>query len=103
MKKPRVRSKPATEGETVVGGTYCRWRLEEAKSRFSEVVRQARSTGPQVVTLHGREAVVVVAAEEFARLQGGTTSQSLHAFLSSSPLAELEFGDEGFVASVRDV
>lgn len=54
----------------VLGGAYRRWRLEEAKARFSEVVRQARAIGPQVVTLHGQEAVVVLSVEEFARLQG---------------------------------
>ena len=44
------------------------WRLEEAKSRFSEVVRRARSEGPQRVTVRGRDAVVVIAADEFDRL-----------------------------------
>jgi prevent-host-death family protein len=45
------------------------WQLQEAKQRFSEVVRRALSSGPQVVTRHGRAAVVVVAAAEFGRLR----------------------------------
>lgn len=44
------------------------WPLQDAKARFSEVVRAARAAGPQRVTLHGRDAVVVVAAEEWDRL-----------------------------------
>jgi prevent-host-death family protein len=44
------------------------WQLQEAKRRFSEVVRRALDRGPQVVTRHGRKAVVVLAAEEFERL-----------------------------------
>ena len=36
------------------------WKLEDAKNRFSELVRRARSEGPQVVTKHGRESVVVI-------------------------------------------
>ncbi|MBA2414895.1 MAG: type II toxin-antitoxin system prevent-host-death family antitoxin [Geodermatophilaceae bacterium] len=43
------------------------WQLQEAKQRFSELVRKAESEGPQVVTRNGREVVVVVSAEEFHR------------------------------------
>ena len=44
------------------------WRLEEAKARFSEVVRRARTEGPQHVTVRGEPAVVVISAEELRRL-----------------------------------
>jgi antitoxin Phd len=44
------------------------WRLEEAKARFSEVVRRARTEGPQHVTVRGEPAVVVISAEELQRL-----------------------------------
>ena len=40
------------------------WKLQDAKARFSEVVRRARTDGPQRVTIHGRDAVVIVAAED---------------------------------------
>jgi prevent-host-death family protein len=43
------------------------WSVQDAKNRFSEVVEAARR-GPQTVTKHGRPAVVVVAADEYARL-----------------------------------
>lgn len=46
------------------------WQLQEAKQRLSEVVRRALEDGPQVVTRHGREAVVVVSVEQFAKLEG---------------------------------
>lgn len=39
------------------------WSLQEAKARFSEVVRRARAVGPQVVTVRGKEAVVILPAE----------------------------------------
>ena len=45
------------------------WKLEDAKARFSEVVRRARGDGPQRVTVRGKAAVVVVSAEDFQRLQ----------------------------------
>lgn len=44
------------------------WRLEEAKARFSEVVRRARTEGPQHVTVRGQQAVVVISVEELALL-----------------------------------
>ncbi len=45
-----------------------RWPLQDAKNRLSEVVRQASDEGPQIITLRGDDAVVVVAAAEYARL-----------------------------------
>ncbi len=41
------------------------WQLQEAKQRFSELVRRTLADGPQVVTRHGEEVVVVVAATDF--------------------------------------
>lgn len=49
--------------------SHAGWKLEDAKARFSELVRRARSEGPQRVTVRGRDAVVVIAAEEFDRSQ----------------------------------
>jgi prevent-host-death family protein len=48
--------------------TNSTWQLQEAKNRFSEVVEQALQQGPQTVTRHGREAVVIMAYEEFRRM-----------------------------------
>lgn len=62
------------------------WKLEDAKNRFSEVVRLARADEPQLVTRNGREAVVVLSAEEYTRL---TTPQNLVRFFRESPLAEV--------------
>ena len=46
------------------------WQLQEAKQKFSELVRRTLEEGPQVVTRHGEEVVVVVPAEEFRRMNG---------------------------------
>ncbi len=45
-----------------------RWKLEDAKARLSEVVRLAGTAGPQLVTIRGREAAVIVTPEEYKRL-----------------------------------
>ncbi len=44
------------------------WQLQDAKNRFSEVVKKAREEGPQSVTVHGQPAAVVVSALEFEAL-----------------------------------
>lgn len=79
------------------------WRLQDAKARFSEVVRRVRRDGPQHVTVHGREEVVVVAAEEFDRLLGERTGAALIAALQACPETEFEFGALGESLPVRDV
>lgn len=38
------------------------WQVQEAKNHFSEMIEQALSDGPQVITRHGRPVVRVVAA-----------------------------------------
>jgi prevent-host-death family protein len=80
-----------------------RWRLQDAKARFSELVRLAHSQGPQRVTLHGRDAVVVVDAAEFARLQGRRTGQLLIDALQASPHREIEIAPRRSKMPVRAV
>ena len=67
-----------------------RWPLQDAKARFSELVRRVRSEGPQLVTVHGRDEVVVVAAEEFRRLKGDRTGKALVAAMQASPFREID-------------
>jgi len=65
------------------------WQLQEAKQRFSEIVRQAHDDGPQIVTRHGEEVAVVVSIEEYRRLSG--SKPDFKDFLLSAPdLAALE-------------
>jgi prevent-host-death family protein len=46
------------------------WQVQDAKQRFSELLRAARSDGPQVVTRHGEAIAVVVDIAEYRRLKG---------------------------------
>lgn len=41
------------------------WKLQDAKARFSELVRKARAGAPQTVTVRGKEAVIVLDPERF--------------------------------------
>jgi prevent-host-death family protein len=80
-----------------------RWRLQDAKARFSELVRLAHSEGPQHVTLHGRDAVVVVDADEFQRLKGAQTGQSLVDALQATPHQGVEIEPRRSAMPVRTV
>ena len=63
------------------------WQIQSAKARFSEVFRRARAEGPQRITRQGKEAVVMVAEEQFERLVGKSRQpRSLVEFLRNSPL-----------------
>jgi prevent-host-death family protein len=80
-----------------------RWRLQDAKARFSEVVREAQQRGPQRVTLHGRDAVVIVGAAEFDRLQRPLTGRDIIDALAGSPLADVPFERLSVKSKVRDI
>ncbi|NEW89767.1 type II toxin-antitoxin system Phd/YefM family antitoxin [Rhodopseudomonas sp. WA056] len=80
-----------------------RWPLQDAKTRFSEVVRRARDEGPQLVTVHGRDEVVVVAADEFRRLKGDRTGAALVEAMQASPHKEIPLTPKRVRMPVRDV
>lgn len=62
-RKARHSIKPPTAAKVAA-----QWKLEDAKARLSEVVRQAATAGPQLVTVRGREAAVVLSPEHYRQL-----------------------------------
>lgn len=64
------------------------WQLQEAKNRFSELVDKAVEGGPQVVTRHGKETVVVVSVDDYARLT--RPKKRLVQFIRESPMVQTE-------------
>jgi len=61
------------------------WQLQDAKSKFSNLVDKAQHNGPQVVTKNGKDAVVVMSIDEYKKLIKPKTN--LVKFFQSSPLA----------------
>ncbi len=86
-------------GRTLPG----RWPLQQAKAQFSELVRKAQTQGPQHVTVHGRDSVVVLSEDDYARLKGERSGQLLVDLLASSPLRDVEFEHARVRGPVRDV
>lgn len=62
------------------------WSVAEAKARFSSLIEQAQSKGPQVITRHGQAAAVVVSPEEWERKT--KRSGNLAEFFATSPLRD---------------
>ena len=79
------------------------WPLQNAKSRFSELVRRVKNEGPQHVTIHGRDEVVVVSAEEFRRLNGSETGQAIVDACQASPHQNFDIEPARMPMPVRDV
>jgi prevent-host-death family protein len=79
------------------------WVLQDAKARFSELVRRVRSEGPQHVTVHGRDEVVVIASEDFRRLTGEQTGRALVDAIQSSPHRDIHVAVPRMPMPVRDV
>jgi len=65
------------------------WQLQDAKSKFSQVVDNAMHSKPQFVTKHGNNAVVVLSFEDYKRIIKPKTN--LVTFLRNSPLSEIDF------------
>lgn len=72
------------------------WALQDAKNKFSQVVDKAMTEGPQTVTRHGRECVVVLSTKEYRQ---AACKESLSAFFKKSPLR----GEELNVERSRDL
>lgn len=95
-------AKSETRTENGVALT-ARWRLQDAKARFSEVVKRAREHGPQRVTLRGKDAVVIVSAEDYDRNREHHTGRRLVEALAASPLRDIQFERPFITGPVRDV
>jgi prevent-host-death family protein len=80
-----------------------RWRLQDAKARFSELVRRAREKGPQRVTVHGKDAVVVVDANEWDRLNKPISGRDLVEALAKAPLRDVPIERLSVKSRIRDV
>jgi prevent-host-death family protein len=62
------------------------WQLQEAKNKLSQVVEEAISNGPQVITKRGVEAVIVLSYVEYRKMI--SLQKPLSVFFQESPLAQ---------------
>ena len=62
------------------------WQLQEAKNKFSKLVERAQHEGPQFVTKHGKESVVILSVEEYKKIV--KPKSNLVQFIQTSPLSK---------------
>jgi antitoxin Phd len=77
------------------------WQLQEAKARLSEVVRLCVQEGPQILTVRGKEEVVILSKQEYELLIG--SKPNLFEFMRHSPLKGLEISFERDQSSNREI
>ncbi len=82
------------------------WKLQDAKARFSELVRRARAGEPQEVTVHGKQAVVVVDTERYEVRPKAKKPRTMAGFIEASKkyrgLAEGIDFERAFPTPLRD-
>lgn len=101
----RLAKSPAAAGrrQRRRGGRPGSWRLQDAKAKFSELVRRAKSEGAQHVTVHGHEEVVVIGADEFRRLTGDRSGQVLIDAMQASPHRNANLAVSRTRLPIRDI
>ncbi|WP_245456278.1 type II toxin-antitoxin system Phd/YefM family antitoxin [Mesorhizobium sp. M2A.F.Ca.ET.043.05.1.1] len=78
-------------------GLFCRaalmdWDLQKVGKNLPKLVRQARETGPQTITQHGKPVAVVLAVADYEKLIGA--KPSLAEYLLSGPEWDDAFAEE---------
>ena len=102
LKKPSQQSqKISTASSTATAGS---WQVQTAKAQFSEVFRRTRAEGPQRITRQGKEAVVMIAEEQYERLVGKSRRpKNIVDFFRQSPLMGLELDLKRDRSPARDI
>ena len=77
------------------------WQLQEAKGKFSEVVKRALNEGPQGITVRGEPVAVVISRAEYARLT--KPKPGFVEFMRGSPMTGLELDIERPPGLTREI
>ncbi len=63
------------------------WQLQEAKAKFSKIVNEATTRGPQIITKHGKETVLIISIKDYYK--GKNQVSKLSDFFKESPLKNI--------------
>ena len=78
-----------------------RWQLQDAKARFSQLVKSAQLEGPQEITVHGKSTAVLLSTEDYQRLTG--PKLSFIEFMRRSPLVGVDLDIRRSTSTTRRV
>lgn len=68
------------------------WSLQDAKARFSELVRLVKADGPRIVTLRGKPEIVIMTVAEYEAIRA--RKPSLVSMMAGSPLSGITLESE---------
>jgi len=77
------------------------WQLQEAKAKFSEVVKLANREGPQEITMRGQPTAILISLEDFKKIK--EKKPSLVSLMRSSPLAGINLDLRRDQSPARDI
>ncbi len=77
------------------------WQLQDAKARFSEVIRACHEEGPQDITLRGDLTAVVLSQTDYARM--AAPKPSFVEWLRASPFVGLDIDIERDPSPAREI
>ena len=77
------------------------WQLQEAKAKFSEVVKLANREGPQEITVRGQPTAILISLEDFKKIK--EKKPSLVSLMRSSPLAGINLDLQRDQSPARDI
>jgi prevent-host-death family protein len=76
-----------------------KWQLQDAKSRFSELIDDTLEKGPQVVTRRGVDTAVVVSIDEWKKLKDEKRVTWKEVLLGDGPRFEIPIPRRGRLKS----
>jgi prevent-host-death family protein len=71
----------------VLSKSHATWQLQEAKAKFSEVIKRT-SNEPQIITVRGKDVAVILSLESYKKLV--SPKPNLYDFIHNSPLRSSE-------------
>lgn len=104
MKNPNPNRQSQESSSTSSKAAGASWQVQTAKAQFSEVFRRTRAEGPQRITRQGKEAVVMIAEEQYDRLVGKSRQpKNIVDFFRQSPMMGLELNLKRDRSPARDI
>lgn len=77
------------------------WQLQEAKAKFSKVVKEAEDHGPQIITKRGVKTAILLSIKDYKRIN--KKRLKLSQFFRNSPLKNLHLPLERSQDHPRDI
>jgi len=77
------------------------WQLQEAKAKFSEVVKLANQEGPQEITMRGQPTAILISLKDFEKIK--KKKPSLVSFMRASPLIGVDLKLERDKSPAREL